>query len=795
MNFDIILSFSANILLLLGLAVIYSIFPFTTKTRSISKTILIGFLVTLIGVIIMSTPFELAPGIMFDARSVAISTTAMFIGFIPTIIAGLFMSLYRIYIGGQGALTGVLWIISSGVIGLLWRKYRLKNPKFENIKITWIELYLFSLLIQFVMVVLMLTLPDEVRASTLRATSFYLIAIYPLGGLLISQFMLIQRQRYFQHIKTINSEVQYRNLFHKSKAIMFLLDAETGEIYDVNETAIEKYGYTLEEFRNLNIKDINTLPNDEVQAEIDKARIDKKSFFKFKHILKDNSIIDVEVHSGPIELNGKQFLLTSLFDVTDKVEKERLYKDVDEKLKATLLSVGEGIVATDKSSRITLINDRALKILGGAKNPTRRKIYDVFRIYSGSKEISFKQIFNNCVKNKVSFKSGDAFSLIKNYEDTEIFVDFTISPINYEEGVNHGAILVIRDVTLEKASKTEIKYISHHDFLTKLYNRFYFEEQLKRLDTKRQLPLTLILGDVNGLKLLNDTFSHLEGDNLLIEIAKIFKKATRAEDIVARWGGDEFVILLPQTSYLDSQRIYSRVKDLCNKSMYSPITPSISLGIATKIDEKEDIYNILKTAEERMYKEKLQEGRTMRENLIDSLENTLLSKSNEKKEHNENMIKLSEKFAIKLSLDNDSTKTLTLLARFHDIGKIAIDKEILVNPEELNESDWEKIKTHPEVGSRIVKSIPELQHLEDGILFHHEHFDGTGYPYKLKGIDIPLLSRAIAIIDAYEVMTSGRVYRPAISHKNAILELQKQAGIQFDPNLVSLFISMFEEHN
>ena len=794
MNIDILSAFLANILLLLGIAVVYSIFPITSKISEFKKKIIMGLLITLIGITIMSAPYELAPGIVFDARAVLLSITGMFIGLIPVLIAGFFMALYRIYIGGPGAFTGVLWIFFSGVTGLLWRQFRLKNKKLDKYKITWIELYLFSFLVQTVMIGLMLTLPKDIRANVIGQVAFPLIVIYPLGSLLIAQFMLTQRFRYFQNLKTIESEIQYRNLFQKSKTIMFLLDSKTGQIHDANDKAMAIYGYTLEEFKGINIKDINTLSNEEVQIEIDKARIEEKNYFQFKHRLKNGRIIDVEVHSGPMELNEKIYLLTSVYDITERIQREKQFIDVDEKLKATLLSVGEGIVVTDSEGKISLINDHAKKLLGERKSLINKRIYKIFRVYSNTNSINFKEIILNCIENREEYKSDGTFSLITNDDDTELFIEFTVSPINFEQGVNHGAILVIRDTTIERANQDQIRFVSSHDYLTSLYNRYYFEEQLRRLDTPRQLPLTLILGDLNGLKLLNDTFSHLEGDNLLIEVGKILKKATRSEDIVARWGGDEFVILLPQTSYEDSQKVYQRIKDLCQKSMYKPITPSISLGCATKISSEESVYDILKVAEVRMYREKLEEGKSMRNGLIVALENTLLKKSNELEEYSKIKMKIAEKFALKLNLNQDDTSTLVLLARLHDIGKISTSDEILRKADKLTKEEWKTVKTHPDIGRRIVQSIPELQHLSEGIFYHHEHYDGSGYPEQLKGEEIPLLARIVSIIDAFEVMTSGRVYHPIISQNEAFLELQNKSGRQFDPDLVTKFIEMYKEH-
>ena len=300
------------------------------------------------------------------------------------------------------------------------------------------------------------------------------------------------------------------------------------------------------------------------------------------------------------------------------------------------------------------------------------------------------------------------------------------------------------------------------------------------------------MGDVNGLKLLNDAFSHIEGDKLLIEISNILKKATRQEDILSRWGGDEFALLLPQTSEKDSNKVYNRIKDLCNKSMYETIKPSISLGCATKVSEDENINDIIKHAEEKMYHEKLQEGKDMRNNLVGALEKRLYEKSNETEMHSKNLVKYSEIFANELEITADGIKVLKQAARLHDIGLVAINTSILTKPGPLDENEWDRVKSHPEVGSRIVQSITELQHISKEILHHHEWYDGTGYPQGLKGNEIPYFSRIISIIDAYDVMTSGRLYKEKVSIKEAIEEIKRCSGTQFDPELVTSFLRAFK---
>jgi len=792
MNSEIILAFTSNLMLLMSLAVIYSIFPHETKLKEIYVKILMGVLVSFIGVSIMYSRFELMDGIYFDARAVAISVSGMFLGFIPTLIGGIVMISYRIYLGGVGTLTGALWVVFAGTIGLLWRRFRLKNPKFDKHKVTWVELYLVGFFIQIFMILLLLVLPNSIRSEVIYLVAFALLIVFPIGSLVISQFMLVQRYRFFQHVKTTFSEKQYRKLFSDSQAMIMLIDFVDGSIVDANQSALEVYNYSKEEFLALKVSDISLNSPETTKIIFSKILNNEISDFQFKHITKDKKEIDVHVYPGPMTIDGKEYILATILDITEKLEKERKFRDVDSKLRATLLSVGEGIVVTDIDHNITLINDKAMDILGVTIKPLNKSICSVFRIYSSKTDISFHDLFHSCLKENKIYNSDIAYSLIRNDTNVETIVDFSISPIKLDGENISGAILVIRDETIEEERKTQIKYISQHDYLTKLHNRAYFEENIKRLDTSRQLPLSIIMGDVNGLKLLNDAFSHIEGDKLLIEIANILKKAVRQEDILARWGGDEFAILLPQTSNIDSMIVYDRIKDLCNKSMYETIRPSISLGCATKISVGEEINDIIKLAEEKMYHEKLLEGKDMRNSLVYALEKRLYERSEESKNHSENLVNLADILGNELSINMEGLEILKQSARLHDIGLVSIDTEILNKPGELDENEWDRVRSHPEIGSRIVQSISELQHISKEILHHHEWFDGSGYPQGLKGKDIPYFSRIISIIDAYDVMISGRIYKDKITNAEAKEEIKRCSGTQFDPEIVAVFLRVFK---
>jgi diguanylate cyclase (GGDEF)-like protein/PAS domain S-box-containing protein len=343
---------------------------------------------------------------------------------------------------------------------------------------------------------------------------------------------------------------------------------------------------------------------------------------------------------------------------------------------------------------------------------------------------------------------------------------------------------IVTDITERKQAEEKIKYLSFNDKLTGLYNRAFFEEEMKRLDTPRQLPLSLIMGDINGLKLTNDALGHLEGDKLLIKVAEILKKSCRQEDCIARWGGDEFIVLLPGCDEINTAKVFERIKKYCRNIDDFPIQTSISLGMATKNYITRDLREVIKEAEDKMYRNKLLEARSARSTFLISLEKTLWTRSHETKEHCQRLQEIALKIGRDLNLPGCELDNLKLLAALHDIGKIAIPNNILENPGKLSPEDWETMKKHPEIGYRIALSSPEMAPIAEAILTHHERWDGTGYPLGLKEEEIPLISRIIAIADTYDVMVNGRPYQKPVTKEEALGEIENCAGAQFDPYLV-----------
>lgn len=354
---------------------------------------------------------------------------------------------------------------------------------------------------------------------------------------------------------------------------------------------------------------------------------------------------------------------------------------------------------------------------------------------------------------------------------------------------------MLTSVSLRRQTEEKIRHMSFHDTLTDLYNRAYLEKEMERLDTQRQLPLSIIIADLNGLKLINDTYGHETGDKMLKTAAGILRQACREEDIIARWGGDEFTILLPQTTKEDATAICSRITDSCQAEFLEGIPLSIAVGVATKTESATDLAEILKKAEDRMYKQKLDEKRRTKGSMLQTLKNILSDKSFETEAHIISVRKIARMIGQSMKLSKAELNRLDLVASLHDIGMVNIDKEILNKESPLTPEEWEEIKKHPEIGFRIASANEEFAHIAEDILAHHEHWDGTGYPQGLKGGDIPLFARIIAVADAFEVMYTGRPHKKGLSMKEISTELKNRAGKQFDPKITSILLTFLEKHH
>ncbi len=437
-----------------------------------------------------------------------------------------------------------------------------------------------------------------------------------------------------------------------------------------------------------------------------------------------------------------------------------------------------------------LIDPKSRKII--ESNPAASKFYGYSRTELLKMKIDDICITSNQAQNSKCFETfienSKYLTTQHRLKDGSLrMVDIYSSLIEYSgEKVSYA---IIFDVSVREEAIEEIKYLSYHDQLTALYNRRYFEAEMSRLDVARNWPMTVIMGDINGLKLINDSFGHLEGDEFLKITADILKKACREDDIIARIGGDEFAILLPQTDESGTAKVIDRIKALTQDMIEEKPLLSISLGFATKTDENSTSKDKLVEAENMMYSNKMYESTSMRNKSVTLIMNALFEKSTRELNHSNRVSSICEKIASAMKLSHEEINKVKLAGLVHDIGKIGVDEKILNKPGKLDLDEWNEIRKHPEAGWRIISSTEEFSEVARVVLCHHERWDGMGYPNQLKATEIPLESRIISIADAFDAMTNVRTYNQRISKDQAIDELRRHSGTQFDPEIVEIFVT------
>ncbi|HAD82436.1 MAG: hypothetical protein A2509_08650 [Candidatus Edwardsbacteria bacterium RIFOXYD12_FULL_50_11] len=340
-----------------------------------------------------------------------------------------------------------------------------------------------------------------------------------------------------------------------------------------------------------------------------------------------------------------------------------------------------------------------------------------------------------------------------------------------------------------RKAEDQLKYISLHDPLTGLYNRAFFEEEMRRLDMERIESVGMIMCDVDGLKLVNDIMGHKTGDGLLMAVSGIIRDACRRGDLVARLGGDEFAVLLPNINQTDLDGICHRIKHTIRTyNAENPELPlSLSIGHTLRSHANVGITDLFKEADNIMYRQKQDNHDLLIQNFIKALKTRGVI-SGGRIIRLENLI---THFAMAMGLSEIDIKEMKLLANFCDIGKIGISDKILLKSQSLDPRELAEMKRHCEIGYHVARFSSDLIPVADLVLKHHEWWNGQGYPLGLSGGDIPLECRMLAIAEAYEAMTSDRPHSKAMSHGESVAELKKYAGTQFDPVLVEKFITMF----
>lgn len=365
-----------------------------------------------------------------------------------------------------------------------------------------------------------------------------------------------------------------------------------------------------------------------------------------------------------------------------------------------------------------------------------------------------------------------------------------------------------------EASFAHLQSLSDTDSLTSVANHRKINEFLTREHARAERyagSFTLVMLDLDDFKLLNDTHGHPAGDAILRQVAELLTDRTRDSDMVGRYGGDEFLLVMPETNPSEAMALAENLREVLASSGYETpegdrIPLHASFGIAGYPEDARDANELIVVADANLYASKRRGGDAVTGvqeegpvdpdssafGLIDSLVTAVDNKDIYTRRHSGEVTEYALTLAVALGLSEASQRVLRVAGLLHDVGKIGIPDRILRRPGRLTTSEFEIVKMHPTMGATILTVLPHSGEIRAAVASHHERYDGGGYPHGLATDEIPLLGRILAVADAYSAMTTDRPYCRALSCGEATLELRAGAGSQFDPELVEAFIAFIE---
>jgi diguanylate cyclase (GGDEF)-like protein/PAS domain S-box-containing protein len=577
----------------------------------------------------------------------------------------------------------------------------------------------------------------------------------------------------------------FESLFAHSPDAVCVLDA-SGRVLDVNPAFTELFGCKREETVGRLLEDV--FGYDRIRQEIREnvRKVNEKGYVEHEtwRRTKDGREIYLALRGVSVDwINGTKAIYAIYRDMTKQQEAFRSLEQEKIYWENLFFRSPLAIALINADNRIMQVNHRFEELFGYSNHEIAGCNIDDLLAPGKAKQDAVE------ISRKVHQGTVSGLERKRRRKDGT-WVDVEIMGLPFKVGGQFLAYGMYQDISERKEAERKILYLGLRDGLTGLYNQAYLERELDRLDRSDFLPLGIIMLDVDNLKLINDAFGHLEGNRQIRRTAELLRESCRETDIYGRWGGDEFLLIMPNSAPDFVKVVRDRLRRALRKDPDGFAVPlSVSVGMAVKEDVRQSLADIRKKAEEEMYRDKLLCRTAGREVLFKAIERRL-DEDPGRNPHVTRVLELADRFAIHLGLDPRETKRLELLARYHDIGNVTVPREVLKKPGPIDEAEWRIVRRHAELGYQIARNLAPLADIADEILHHHERYDGTGYPVGLSGEDIPFLSRVYSIIDAFDAMTGYRVFREPLKLKDALEELEFQAGSQFDPSLAASFSEM-----
>lgn len=371
------------------------------------------------------------------------------------------------------------------------------------------------------------------------------------------------------------------------------------------------------------------------------------------------------------------------------------------------------------------------------------------------------------------------------------FIHEFYAPI-YRDTEIIGVTIFSYEITERKKREANITYLSYHDALTNLYNRRYFDDYVDSL-SKSDEEYVVVYADINGLKIMNDIFSHDVGDQLIITVAQYIQKAFREHGVVSRTGGDEIITIVQKTSLPNVKQMVRELKAKLLEKKIENIELSVSFGVASTTP-KRGLLETIVVAEDLMYKDKLDDMLRQRTNIV----NALIAKVQPIKMDEVSdpfLLDLAKQCGARLALSSGEVYYLNELIRLRDISALAVPEDVFIAACNRDKETCLLMRKRLEIAYRMLISTDQYSVIASDIVAMNENYDGSGLPRGLKGAEIPLKSRIAKIICAYGVLVTATTNRKALSPKVALDQLMTKSGTLYDPNLLSIFTELINKQS
>ena len=587
----------------------------------------------------------------------------------------------------------------------------------------------------------------------------------------------------------------FRFLFDNSPEAMFICrltkEPRPLEFVEVNDAACLLLGCSRDELLRQSPRNIESGSDPRNLGRLfTQLQTQEQLIFETEFSGRGGEKIPVEISTHQFTWESKPMVLAIARNITERKRRERFLNTAIQFAENIVSVVDLIIIMTDRSGQIEVVNEPTERAVGFSKEELigrpLTEILSSSRVHAAAhdkflfhQEIGAPQI-NQPFEHPVSTKSG-----------TDKHILWWSNSFT-ENNRSSGWVFFGLDITDRKIAEEKVQYLSMHDALTGLYNRMYFEEEMRRLEDGRHQNAGIVVCDLDGLKIINDSLGHQHGDKLLVAASGLIRRGFRTGDVVARIGGDEFAVLLPKATHELIENGCRRIREAIEE--YNRLHPALPLGISLGYALRDgltlSLADLFKEADDHMYREKQIQGPFSRERLIQAMIQRMKELDFTDAEYESRLATLVQKLAKAFRLSPEEQSRISLLIRFHDIGKVGINSALLNQTDRLTKDDWLEIRRHAEIGQRIAQLTSEMYSIATCILDHHEWWNGQGYPRGLRGTAIPIEARVLSIIDAFDVMTHDRPYRKALTLDAAIEEIKRGSGSQFDPELVEIFLGI-----